>query len=220
MYKGRQAVVLAGVCVWLLSCGSLMLHAQNVIDDRGWGEKYDDTYGYANSDSDYWARSGLYPLGSERYNFGNPKMYLIRNEGGYMLVVRFLFQEKPWSMGISFGPSMRLATTEGDTIGLDFQLMDKFVLRQRLDNVGNGSLGSRWRQLGYCVECYYFIPDIDVFLSRTYVGFNIGGYYNQDYSDDAKRTKSLNRNLRTAKKGVDRRAQTVMKRRYLSTRPE
>ncbi len=220
MYKDRQAVVLAVVCVWLLSCGGLMLHAQNLIDDRDWGENYDETYGYADSDSDYWARSGLYPLGSARYDFGNPKMYLSRTQDGYTLVVRFLFQERPWGKGIAFGPSMRLTTTDGDSVVLDFQFMDKFVLRQRLDKLGSGSIGSSWRRLGYCVQCHYVIPDIDAFLSRTYVGFNVGGYYNQDFGGDEKQVKKLNRNLRAAKKGVDQRVQTVMKRRYLSTRSD
>lgn len=45
-------------------------------------------------------------------------------------------------------------------------------------------------------------------------------YYNQDFSGDEKQVKKLNRNLRTAKKGVDQRVQTVMKRGYLSTRSD
>lgn len=209
-------IIVANVICLFMSLSGSSIRAQNVIDDKLWGWTYDSEFDWVGTpgttDSYYMVVSDLFSLGPDKYKWTNPKMFLVQDSCMYAFGVRFVFNEAPWKQHLEVGSTLKLISASGDTTVLQkhpFAYIVKFRWMNRpLRGVGWGGASM---VKGYCVNLLYAIPDIDKLLSSVYVGFDVAdGFYIQDFSDNAKRIKSFNKCLKSAKRNVDRRVKATM----------
>lgn len=188
-------------------------HAQNIIDDKDWG--YTDGSDFGSPlfpDDTYWVRSSLYSLGPNKYAFTNPKMYMERDSGGYILNIRFIFEEAPWKYNLNIGSTLKLYTVTGDSTVLQKHPLGYF---SKFRWLSTPLRGVRWSGStlvrAYCVDFMYAVNNIDSLLSQNYCGFDVAdGFYIQDFRNDPKRIKSFNPDLKSSRHHVDRRAKAAV----------
>lgn len=190
------------------------VHAQNVIDDKDWGYTNDAefSFGPIQPNGYYWVRSKLYSFGPNKNAVNNPKMYLERNSEGYIMTVRFVFEDAPWKDSLSVGSTLKLKSVSGDTVVLQKHPSGYFSKFRWLSEPLRGVNWTGPRLVrGYCVDFQYEVYNIDSLLSHNYCGFDMAdGFYVQDFSNNPKRIKSFNRDLKSAKRNLDRRVKTAV----------
>lgn len=210
--KNIILVIIANLVCCITSLQTV--HAQNVIDDKNWGYTNGAEFGGGPilSNGYYLVRSALYPFGPNKNALNNPKMYLARDSEGYILTVRIVFEDAPWKHNLSVGSTLKLMSISGDTVVLQKHPLGYF---SKFRWLSEPLRGVNWAgpQLvkGYCVDFQYEVNNIDSLLSHNYCGFDMAdGFYIQNFSDNPKRVKSFNRDMKDAKRNVDRRVKTAV----------
>lgn len=168
-------------------------------------------WGWYGSDGDYYIDSPLYALGPKRYSTYNPLMKLSRDQSGYYFAVILPLNDADECDKFSKYGVLRhisLYTSDGDSVTMSYGFINIYTWIPEHRGL-TGMIGIR----NYRMMLTFSVDDINEFLNRTYVGYNISsGYCADNFSNKPSRVKSFNKSLHTARRILDKRVRRASKR--------
>lgn len=176
-----------------------------------------DTQSFFSNDSSYHIESPMYSLGSKRYSTRNTLMQIAKDQTGYYFIVILPVKDENEEERF-YGPSplrqITLYDSNGDSVTLSHCFVSRYFMSAEMPGLIVGTSD-------YRLTMAFTVDDIESLLSREYVGYDIArGYCREYFSGKAKRIRSFNKNLRTAKRVLDKRSKSVFKRRNGAFNPD
>ncbi len=176
-----------------------------------------DTQSFFSNDTVYRIESPMYSLGPKKYSARNPLMQIAKDQTGYYFTVILPLNNEDEGERF-YGPSplrqITLYASDGDSVTLSHCFVSRYFMSAEMPGLIVGTSD-------YRLTMAFTVDDIDSLLSREYVGYDIArGYCRENFSGKAKRIRAFNKNLRTAKRVLDKRAKSVFKRRNGAFNPD